>query len=129
MRELPQETLIVFVSDCHVGGDPGCDSFEASEELGSLFEELAMHGRPLELVLAEDFFDLLLISDPPEGRPAAGRGLGASEARRSTPDEAREAGEPGQDTPNLRGRQTARDRRLRDSRMKFLWHWKSRCVT
>lgn len=77
--------------------------------------------RPLELVLAEDFFDLLLISDPPEGRPAAGRGLGASEARRSTPDEAREAGEPGQDTPNLRGRQTARDRRLRDSRMKFFW--------
>jgi hypothetical protein len=88
MRELPQETLIVFVSDCHVG-DPGCDSFEASEELGSLFEKLAMLGRPLELVLAEDFFDLLLISDPPEGRPAAGRGLGASEARRSTPDEAR----------------------------------------
>jgi hypothetical protein len=45
MRELPQDTLIVFVSDCHVGGDPGCDNFEASEELGSLFEELAMHGR------------------------------------------------------------------------------------
>jgi len=129
MRELPQETQIVFVSDCHIGRDPGCDSFKASEELGSLFEELAMHGRPLELVLAEDFFDLLLISNPPEGRGAAGRGLGASEARRSTPDEARKAGEPGQDTPNLRGRQAARDRGLRYSRMKFFWHWRSRCVT
>jgi hypothetical protein len=27
-----------------------------------------------------------------------------------------------------RRRQTARDRRLRDLRMKLLWHWRSRCV-
>jgi hypothetical protein len=37
--------------------------------------------------------------DTPEGRRAARGALGASEARRSTPHEGREAGEPGQDTP------------------------------
>ena len=37
--------------------------------------------------------------DTPEGRRAARGALGASEARRSTPHEGRDAGEPGQDTP------------------------------
>jgi hypothetical protein len=48
MREMTQGALIVF-SDCHVGGDPGCDSFEASGEAGFLFGELAGYGRLLDL--------------------------------------------------------------------------------
>ncbi len=65
MRELSEETLVVFVSDSHIGGDPGCDGFESPEELESLFEELAAYENPVELVLAGDFFDLLLIGEPP----------------------------------------------------------------
>ncbi len=57
--------MIVFVSDCHIGGDPGCDGFESPEELESLFEELAAYENPVELVLAGDFFNLLLIGEPP----------------------------------------------------------------
>ena len=76
---MTQETLMVFVSDCHIGGDPGCDSFEASEELGSLFEELTRYKCPVELVLAGDFFDLLLIGDPPEGTDRVGLTIGRPE--------------------------------------------------
>ena len=76
---MTQETLIVFVSYCHIGGHPGCDSFEASEELGSLFKKLARYGGPVELVLAGDFFDLLLISDPPEGTDRVGLTIGRPE--------------------------------------------------
>jgi hypothetical protein len=79
VRELTQDTLMVFVSDCHIGGDPGCDSFEASGELGSLFEELTRYGCPVELVLAGDFFDLLLIGDPSEGADRIGLTIGRPE--------------------------------------------------
>src|SRR3712207_5785775 len=62
MVALSQNTLIVFVSDSHIGGDPGCDGFESPEELESLFEELAGREGPVELVLAGDLFDFLQIS-------------------------------------------------------------------
>ena len=67
MRRLQEDTLVVFVSDSHIGGDPGCDGFESPEELGALFEELAGHEGPVELILAGDFFDFLQISPPPPG--------------------------------------------------------------
>ena len=62
MPGLQEDTLIVFVSDSHIGGDPGCDGFESPEELEDLFEELAGHEGPVELILAGDFFDFLQIS-------------------------------------------------------------------
>src|ERR671917_2690586 len=67
MLALSSDTWVVFVSDSHIGGDPGCDGFESPEELGALFEELAGHEGPVELILAGDFFDFLQISPPPSG--------------------------------------------------------------
>jgi UDP-2,3-diacylglucosamine pyrophosphatase LpxH len=67
MLRLQEDTLIVFVSDSHIGGDPGCDGFESPEELEALFEELARHDGPVELILAGDFFDFLQISPPKSG--------------------------------------------------------------
>lgn len=67
MLELSSDTLIVFVSDSHIGGDPGCDGFESPEELEVLFEELADREGPVELILAGDFFDFLQIGKVPEG--------------------------------------------------------------
>jgi UDP-2,3-diacylglucosamine pyrophosphatase LpxH len=67
MLRLKDDTLIVFVSDSHIGGDPGCDGFESPDELRALLEELAAHDGPVELVLAGDFFDFLQISPPRSG--------------------------------------------------------------
>src|ERR671916_989961 len=67
MIRLQKDTLVVFVSDSHIGGDSGCDGFESPEELGALFEELAGYEGPVELVLAGDFFDFLQVSNVPEG--------------------------------------------------------------
>lgn len=72
VRELRSDTLIVFLSDCHIGGDPGCDAFEANDELEELFDEFADHGGPVELVLAGDFFDLLQVDSPRQGLDRAG---------------------------------------------------------
>jgi UDP-2,3-diacylglucosamine pyrophosphatase LpxH len=69
--ELPQNTLVVFVSDSHIGGDPGCDGFESPAELRELFEELAAREGPVELILAGDFFDFLQIGKVPEGTDRA----------------------------------------------------------
>src|SRR5215216_6435278 len=71
MLELGNHTLIVFVSDSHIGGDPGCDGFESPEELEALFEELRRHEGPVELILAGDFFDFLQIGIVPEGKNRA----------------------------------------------------------
>jgi UDP-2,3-diacylglucosamine pyrophosphatase LpxH len=71
MQKLQEDALVVFVSDSHIGGDPGCDSFESPEELGRLFGELAGYEGPVELILAGDFFDFLQISDVPEGTDRA----------------------------------------------------------
>ncbi|HSK99651.1 MAG TPA: metallophosphoesterase [Rubrobacteraceae bacterium] len=67
MYELSGDTLVVFVSDSHIGGDPGCDGFESPGELEALFEELAAREGPVELILAGDFFDFLQIGEVPEG--------------------------------------------------------------
>ncbi len=69
--DLPGNALVVFVSDSHIGGDPGCDGFESPEELEALFRELAAHDGPVELVLAGDFFDFLQIGAVPEGENRA----------------------------------------------------------
>ena len=64
-------TIVVIVSDSHIGGDPGCDGFESPEELRSLFEDLSRCDGPVELVLAGDFFDFLQIGHVPEGMDRA----------------------------------------------------------
>jgi UDP-2,3-diacylglucosamine pyrophosphatase LpxH len=64
MLGLRGDTLVVFVSDSHIGGDPGCDGFESPEELSALLDELATRDGPVELILAGDFFDFLQISPP-----------------------------------------------------------------
>jgi UDP-2,3-diacylglucosamine pyrophosphatase LpxH len=69
--ELPGNALVVFVSDSHIGGDPGCDGFESPAELAALFVELAALERPVELVLAGDFFDFLQIGEVPDGENRA----------------------------------------------------------
>ncbi|MBA2534957.1 MAG: metallophosphoesterase, partial [Rubrobacter sp.] len=69
--ELPENTLVVFLSDSHIGGDPGCDGFESPEELEALFDKLASHAGPVELILAGDFFDFLQIGEVPEGKDRA----------------------------------------------------------
>src|SRR5215208_3279488 len=71
MVKLSEDTLIVFVSDSHIGGDPGCDGFESPEELEALFEELTGYEGPVELILAGDFFDFLQIGDVAEGMDRA----------------------------------------------------------
>src|ERR671915_977273 len=71
MLELSDETLVVFVSDSHIGGDRGCDGFESPDELEALFEELAGREGPVELILAGDFFDFLQIGEVPEGMDRA----------------------------------------------------------
>jgi UDP-2,3-diacylglucosamine pyrophosphatase LpxH len=67
VRELQADTLVVFLSDSHIGGDPGCDGFESPGELEALFEELAGHDGPVELILSGDLFDFLQIGKVPEG--------------------------------------------------------------
>ncbi len=71
MLGLREDTLVVFVSDSHIGGDPGCDGFESPEELKALLEELAGHDGPVELILAGDLFDFLQISQPRDGTDRA----------------------------------------------------------
>ena len=67
IRELPDDTLLVFLSDTHMGGDEGVDLFEAHAELAALFNELAAIPTPVELILAGDVFDLLRVGNVPSG--------------------------------------------------------------
>jgi UDP-2,3-diacylglucosamine pyrophosphatase LpxH len=71
IRKLTDDTLVVFLSDPHIGGDPGRDIFESPDDLAALFDALAEHAGPVELVLAGDFFDLLRIADVPAGKNRA----------------------------------------------------------
>ena len=71
VRPLREDTLVVFLSDAHIGGDPGSDIFESPEELAALFGDLALHDGPVELVLAGDFFDFLQIGEVPAGQDRA----------------------------------------------------------
>ncbi|HKH76353.1 MAG TPA: metallophosphoesterase [Rubrobacteraceae bacterium] len=71
MQHLPEDALLVFVSDSHIGGDAGCDGFESPAELEALFAELAGREGSVELILAGDFFDFLQISKTPAGMDRA----------------------------------------------------------
>src|SRR5215203_1906872 len=71
MLELRGDTLVVFVSDSHIGGDRGCDGFESPDELEALFVELAGREGPVELILAGDFFDFLQIGEVADGKNRA----------------------------------------------------------
>jgi UDP-2,3-diacylglucosamine pyrophosphatase LpxH len=66
-RRLADDALLVFLSDCHIGGDRGRDIFESPDDLAALFNELAARSGPVELVLAGDFFDCLRIGSVPPG--------------------------------------------------------------
>jgi UDP-2,3-diacylglucosamine pyrophosphatase LpxH len=81
MLELPAQTLIVFLSDSHIGGDHGCDAFESPCEVEALFEELRAREEPVDLILAGDFFDFLQISDVPEGTNRASLTMSRPEYR------------------------------------------------
>lgn len=82
MLNLTNNALVVFISDSHIGGDPGCDGFESPDELEVLFEELRTREGPVELILAGDFFDFLQISKVPEGMNRASLTIGRPEYRR-----------------------------------------------
>lgn len=79
MLALPNDATVVFVSDSHIGGDPGCDGFESPEEMRALFRELAALPGPVELVLAGDFFDFLQIGPVPDGEDRASLTVGRPE--------------------------------------------------
>jgi UDP-2,3-diacylglucosamine pyrophosphatase LpxH len=79
MPELGSDTLVVFASDSHIGGDPGCDGFESPQELEALFTELAGREEPVELILAGDYFDFLQIGIVPEGMDRASLTIGRPE--------------------------------------------------
>jgi UDP-2,3-diacylglucosamine pyrophosphatase LpxH len=81
MVDLPDTVLVVFVSDSHIGGDPGCDGFESPKELETLFVELAGREGPVELILAGDFFDFLQIGKVPKGEDRASLTIDRSEYR------------------------------------------------
>jgi UDP-2,3-diacylglucosamine pyrophosphatase LpxH len=81
LRQLSDETLVVFLSDSHIGGDGGRDIFESPDDMKALFDELAAHPGPVELVLAGDFFDFLRIREPPAGTNRASLTLERPEYR------------------------------------------------
>jgi UDP-2,3-diacylglucosamine pyrophosphatase LpxH len=66
-ERLPDETLLVFLSDTHIGGTAGSDIFESAAELTLLLEDLNRHHGPVELVLAGDFLDVLRMEDADSG--------------------------------------------------------------
>jgi hypothetical protein len=82
LRTLQDHTLVVFLSDTHIGGDEGHDIFESPEELTALLEELSAHGGPVELVLAGDFFDFLEIAEVPSGENRASMTISRPEYRK-----------------------------------------------
>jgi UDP-2,3-diacylglucosamine pyrophosphatase LpxH len=57
--QLPDDTLLVFLSDTHIGGAADSDIFESAAELTQLLEDLQRHNGSVELVLAGDFLDVL----------------------------------------------------------------------
>ena len=71
MRLLADDTLIVFLSDCHIGGDPGRDIFESPDQLVSMLDDVDAHPGPVELVLAGEFFDFLRVAEVPDGENRA----------------------------------------------------------
>jgi UDP-2,3-diacylglucosamine pyrophosphatase LpxH len=65
--ELPDDTLLVLLSDVHIGGAAGGEIFASAAELTLLLEDLDRHQGPVELVLVGDFLDLLRMGDVGRG--------------------------------------------------------------
>jgi Calcineurin-like phosphoesterase len=65
--QVPDDTLLVFLSDTHIGGAADGDIFESADELRALLEDLRRHHGPVELVLAGDFLDVLRMEDAGSG--------------------------------------------------------------
>src|SRR5262249_56900145 len=61
---LSDDTLVVFLSDAHIGGPVGSDIFESAAELTALLRDLSRHQGPVELVLAGGFFYPLRNGEP-----------------------------------------------------------------
>jgi UDP-2,3-diacylglucosamine pyrophosphatase LpxH len=78
---LTDDTLVAFLSDCHIGGDEGRDIFESPDDLVALFGSLDDHDGPVELVLAGDFFDFLRIAEVPDGETRASATMSRPEYR------------------------------------------------
>lgn len=64
---LRDDTLVVFLSDLHIGGAAGSDIFRSAPELTALIQDLDHHQGPVELVLAGDILDLLRIGEADHG--------------------------------------------------------------
>ncbi len=58
VRRLSDDTLVVFLSDTHIGGADRTEIFESATELTALVMEIGQHVGPVELVLLGDFLDL-----------------------------------------------------------------------
>jgi len=66
-ERLPDDTLLVLLSDVHIGGVAGSEIFQSAAELQALLQDLNRHQGPVELVLVGDFLDLLRMGDPGHG--------------------------------------------------------------
>ncbi|MBO0685218.1 MAG: metallophosphoesterase, partial [Candidatus Dormibacteraeota bacterium] len=75
--QLSDDTLVVLLSDAHIGGAAGSDIFESAAELTALLQDLSRHREPVQLVLGGDFLDLLRMGDPPHSE----EGVAATIAR------------------------------------------------
>ncbi|HXZ77607.1 MAG TPA: hypothetical protein VEH31_42980, partial [Streptosporangiaceae bacterium] len=53
-NRLPDDTLLVVLSDAHIGGVAGSEIFQSAAELTALLQYLNHHQGPVELVLAGD---------------------------------------------------------------------------
>ena len=80
-RTLSDDTLLVFLSDCHIGGDAGRDIFESPDDLTALFDDLDRHASPVELILAGDFFDFLRLGHVASGENRAAATISRPEYR------------------------------------------------
>ena len=81
VRRLADDTLVVFLSDSHIGGDGDRDIFESPDDLAALFDDIGGHAGPVELVLAGDFFDFLRTADVPQGANRASATIARAEYR------------------------------------------------
>ena len=66
--QVSDDTLVVFLSDAHIGGEAGSEIFQSAAELTSLLRDLSRHRGPVELVLAGDFLDLLRMGERGDGQ-------------------------------------------------------------
>jgi UDP-2,3-diacylglucosamine pyrophosphatase LpxH len=80
--KLPDDTLLVLLSDVHIGGTAGSEIFESAAELEALLEDLNRHQGPVELVVAGDLLDLLRMGDTGHGEHLVAATIARPEYRR-----------------------------------------------